>query len=118
MYARIFLYTVLGCCWWVDILPPAHLAGLALLSYLITGGNYTLYLLYHTAGRDARGAFRYLRLLLMVYVYQKLDVTVSQVFQRTVKRHPDKICLHFEDESWTFKQVRFSCKNYDSGLKT
>jgi len=105
MYARISLYTVLGVCWWVELLPPAHLAGLALLSYLITGGNYTLYLLYHTAGRDARGAFRYLRLLLMVYVYQKLDVTVSQVFQRTVKRNPDKICLHFEEESWTFKQL-------------
>ena len=108
MYARLCLYTLLCCCWWVGLLSPVPLLCLALLSYLLTGGNYTLYLLYHTAGRDARGAFRYLRLLLMVYVYQKMDWTVSQVFQRTVSKHPDKVCLYFENESWTFKQVIFS----------
>jgi len=87
------------------LLSPAPLICLALLSYLLTGGNYTLYLLYHTLGRDARGAYRYLRLLLMVYVYQKMDWTVPQVFQRTVKKHPEKVCLYFEDESWTFRQL-------------
>ena len=106
MYTRLCFYTLLCCCWLLELLSPVPLACLALLSYLLTGGNYTLYLLYHTLGRDARGAFRYLGLLLNVYVYQKMDWTVSQVFQRTVKRHPDKICLYFENESWTFKQVR------------
>ena len=110
MYARVCLYTLLGCCGWLQLLSPAPLLCLALLSYLLTGGNYTLYLLYHTLGRDARGAYRYLRLLLMVYVYQKMDWTVPQVFQRTVKRHPEKVCLYFEDESWTFRQVIFPNK--------
>eukprot|EP00092_Neocalanus_flemingeri_P036124 GFUD01039329.1.p1 GENE.GFUD01039329.1~~GFUD01039329.1.p1 ORF type:complete len:650 (-),score=172.75 GFUD01039329.1:557-2506(-) len=105
MYARICLYALLSCCWWLDLLPPAPLACLALLSYLLTGGTYTLYLLYHTVGRDLRGLFRYLGLLLMVYVYQKMDWTVSQVFQRTVRKHPDRVCLYFEEESWTFKQL-------------
>ena len=105
MYTRIGLYSAILFGWWTDLISIEYSAVLALFSYLVTGGNYTLYLLYHTAGRDARGAFRYLRLLLMVYVYQKMDWTVSQVFQRTVKRHPNKVCLYFEEESWTFKQV-------------
>lgn len=56
-------------------------------------------------GRDARGAYRYLRLLLTVWWYERLDLTVPQVFQRTVRRHPDRVCLHFEEESWTFGQL-------------
>lgn len=105
MYTRLILYTVLASCWTGQLLSTNVTAGLVLLSYLITGGNYTLYLLYHTAGRDARGAWRYLQLLILVYVYQKRNLTVSQVFQRTVKKHPDKVCMYFEDESWTFKQL-------------
>jgi hypothetical protein len=87
------------------VLGPQALLLLALLSYLVTGGNYTLYLIYHTAGRDARGAYRYLRLLVTVWWYERLNLTVPGVFQRTVRRHPDRVCLHFEDQSWTFKQV-------------
>jgi len=105
MYTRVILYTLLASCWTGQLLSTNVTAGLLLLSYLITGGNYTLYLLYHTAGRDARGAWRYLQLLVLVYVYQKRNLTVSQVFQRTVKKHPDKVALYFEDESWTFKQL-------------
>ena len=108
MYTRILLYILLASCWTGQLLSTNVTAGLLILSYLITGGNYTLYLLYHTAGRDARGAWRYLQLLMLVYVYQKRNLTVSQVFQRTVKKHPDKVCLYFEDESWTFKQVKWS----------
>ena len=105
MYTRLTLYTLLACCWAAHLLGTNAVAALLLLSYLVTGGNYTLYLLYHTAGRDARGAWRYLQLLILVYVYQKRNLTVSQVFQRTVKKHPNKDALYFEDESWTFKQV-------------
>lgn len=105
MYARLTLYSLLACCWAAHLLGTNAAAALLLLSYLVTGGNYTLYLLYHTAGRDARGAWRYLQLLILVYVYQKRNLTVSQVFQRTVKKHPNKVALYFEDESWTFKQV-------------
>ena len=67
--------------------------------------------------RDARGAYRYLRLLINVWFYEKLDLTVPQVpcslswsrlhrdicsrqvFQRTVRKHPDRVCLHFEDQA-------------------
>ena len=106
MFARICL-SLLSCLAWAsDLVSTNVLLGLLTISYLLTGGNYTLYLLYHTAGRDARGAWRYLQLLVLVYVYKMMNLTVSQVFQRTVRKHPDKVCMYFEDEKWTFRQVR------------
>jgi len=105
MYARLVLGSLLASCWLLDILGHRALLLLTILSYLITGGNYTLYLIYHTAARDARGAYRYLRLLINVWFYEKLDLTVPQVFQRTVRKHPNRVCLHFEDQAWTFKQL-------------
>ena len=106
MLARVSLCLVWALCWSKELLSTNVFLGLVLISYLATGGNYTLYLLYHTAGRDARGAWRYLQLLILVYVYQKRNLTVSQVFQRTVKKHPNKVCMYFEDEKWTFRQAR------------
>ena len=110
MYARISLYLLATLCWASDLLSNNVFLGLLILSYLLTGGNYTLYLLYHTAGRDARGAWRYLQLLVLVYFYQKRNLTVSQVFQRTVRKHPDKVCMYFEDEKWTFRQARMGAR--------
>ena len=58
MFARICL-SLLSCLAWAsDLVSTNVLLGLLTISYLLTGGNYTLYLLYHTAGRDARGAWR------------------------------------------------------------
>ena len=115
MFTRISLYLLWSLAWTGDLINTNVFLGLLLISYLATGGNYTLYLLYHTAGRDARGAWRYLQLLVLVYVYQKRNLTVSQVFQRTVKKHPDKVCMYFEDEKWTFREVRkstfYCCKH-------
>ena len=110
MLTRISLYLLWSLCWTTDLLTTNVFLGLLLISYLLTGGNYTLYLLYHTAGRDARGAWRYLQLLVLVYFYQKRNLTVSQVFQRTVRKHPDKVCMYFEDEKWTFRQARMGAR--------
>ncbi|XP_023324091.1 long-chain fatty acid transport protein 4 [Eurytemora carolleeae] len=105
MYLRIFLYFLILICWLLEVLSYQVCLGSILLSYLVTGGTYTLYLIYHSAPRDLRGAFRYLRLLIMVYFYQKQNLTVPSVFQRTANKYPNRVCLHFEDESWTFKQL-------------
>jgi acyl-CoA synthetase (AMP-forming)/AMP-acid ligase II len=48
------------------------------------------------------GAFRYVRLLLLVYTYQKRNLTVPRVFKQTVDRCPDRTALIFEDKRWTF----------------
>jgi len=105
MYTRIFLYSILSCCWFLEMASSQVALGLGILSYLLTGGNYTLYLIYHTAPRDFSGAIRYLRLLLMVYLNQRRNLTVPSVFQRTANKYPNRVCLHFENESWTFKQL-------------
>ncbi len=52
-----------------------------------------------------RGAFRYLRLLSLVYMYQKMDMTVPRVFKETVKSFAHKKCLVHEDRSWTFQDL-------------
>ena len=52
-----------------------------------------------------RGAMRYLRILLFVFKRQKFNITVPAAFQNTAKRHPDRVALYFEDQSWTFKKV-------------
>ena len=41
----------------------------------------------------------------LVYYYQKLNLTVPQAFARTVKRHPQKAALIYEDETWTFQEL-------------
>lgn len=73
--------------------------------YLITGGHYTLYLVWHTLPRDLRGAYRYVRLLSQVYYYQKSNLTVPRVFKRTVKRFGNRPCLMFEDLQWSFSEL-------------
>ena len=68
-----------GLLWGLDYLTLRLTIALILLVFLATGGQYTLYLAYHTLGRDLRGAFRYLRLLFLVYTYQKRNMTVPKV---------------------------------------
>ena len=49
-----------------------------------------------------RGAYRYVKLLLLVTSYQRRNLTVPRVFRRTVERCPDRTALIFEDKRWTF----------------
>ena len=65
--------------WGLDYLTLNLALFLALGVFLATGGKHTLYLAYHTLPRDLRGAFRYLRLLFLVYTYQKRNLTVPKV---------------------------------------
>ena len=52
-----------------------------------------------------RGAFRYLKLLFVVYMYQKRNITVSKAFAATVAKNRTKTCLIFEDTSWSFQDL-------------
>lgn len=69
--------------WGLDYLTARVTTTLILVVFLATGGQHTLYLAYHTLGRDLRGAFRYLRLLFLVYTYQKRNMTVPKVSNNT-----------------------------------
>lgn len=91
--------------WAFDAVPTWAALSASVLAYLLTGGHYTLYLIWHSFPRDMRGAFRYLRLLSVVYFYQKQNLTVPQVFSRTAKKYRLKTCLIYEDERWTFQDL-------------
>jgi hypothetical protein len=79
--ARLSLYALALAAWFFDLMPASAAGAAITAAYLITGGHYTLYLAWHTGARDARGAFRYLRLLALVYFYQEpiLRFSVSAV---------------------------------------
>ena len=117
--------------WTLDILSLVGSRGLSLLVfgvYVCTGGHYTLYLVWHTLPRDhqvgaghdgarrvrvvrgiscsvffpSRGAFRYLRLLALMYSYQRRNLTVPRAFSQTVAQNARRKCLVHLDTSWTF----------------
>ena len=39
-------------------------------------------------------------------VYERAGDSVGCVFERTVARHPRKACFQFEDQVWTFEEVK------------
>ncbi len=41
-------------------------------------------------------------MLILVYYYQKLNLTVPQAFGRTAKKFRDKVAIIFQDREWTF----------------
>jgi len=102
---RIFSYSLLFLVWSQGLITGFQASAWALVAYLLTGGQYTLYLVWGSLLRDLRGAFRYIRLLLLVYYYQKLNLTVPQAFAKTVKRHESKTAIIFEGREWTFKDL-------------
>jgi len=91
--------------WGLDYLTLNLALFLALGVFLATGGKHTLYLAYHTLPRDLRGAFRYLRLLFLVYTYQKRNLTVPKVFSKVASSHPNKPALLYESSSWSFGEL-------------
>lgn len=49
--------------------------------------------------------YGYIRLLLQVKGYQRKNLTLVDVFQRNAARQPNKPCIFFEDQEWTFNEV-------------
>ena len=52
-----------------------------------------------------RAISRYVRLLWTIKGHEKKDRSVADVFRQHVARNPNKPCLIFEDQEWTFQQV-------------
>jgi len=102
---RFFSWILCGYGWQSDFVDGYFALGLSLVFYLLTGGHYTLYLVWGSFMRDMRGAYRYIRLLILVYYYQKCNITVPQAFARTVKKYENKAALIFEDQTWTFRDL-------------
>lgn len=58
-----------------------------------------------TLPRDVRAALMLRKIKKKSLLVDQLDCSVPEYFQRWVKSQPDKPCLVFEDEKWTFKNV-------------
>ncbi|CAK1549763.1 unnamed protein product [Leptosia nina] len=64
-----------------------------------------LYIVVKTAPRDIKALYCYVKILRLTNNFSKRDMTMPDIFHENVKRHPNKPCFLFEDETWTFKQV-------------
>ena len=104
-YFRLLTFSIISILGIMGVLTPGNAITLLFVTYLWTGGHYTLYLARHTLGRDMRGAVNYLKLLFVVYMYQKRNITVAKAFAKTVAKHGSKTCLLFEDTSWSFQDL-------------
>lgn len=46
-------------------------------------------------------------MLLSIRGHEKKDRSVVDIFREWVNRHPNKVCFIFEDQEWTFQQVKY-----------
>ncbi|CAG9854851.1 unnamed protein product [Phyllotreta striolata] len=77
----------------------------ALVAYIAAGKWKWWYVAAMTAPRDLRALCKYIGLLIQIKYFQRKNLTLSQIFQQHVKKHPNKHCILFEDQEWTFAQV-------------
>ena len=57
--------------------------------------------------RDLRGAANLIFLKKTIKKFENENSTVSDKFRQLVKKHPNKACIVFNDEKWTFQDVKF-----------
>ncbi|XP_018579796.1 long-chain fatty acid transport protein 4 [Anoplophora glabripennis] len=87
---------------WVSLV---QLILVAVVAYIAAGKYKWLYVVLRTAPRDLRALYKYLRLIIQVKSFQRKNLTLADVFRQNVKKHPNKPCIVFEDQEWTFGQV-------------
>jgi len=88
------IIVMLGICY------QAGLDSLAILTlvtsfWVLSGGYYTIYLIYHTLPRDLIIAKRFIHLLYSNFSAKWKNQTVGELFLRTAARVPNKVILSF-----------------------
>lgn len=58
-----------------------------------------------TFPRDVRTLSKILKVFVKSYIYDKKNLIVSEVFKKWVKKNPNKQCIIFNDQTWTFQDV-------------
>ncbi|XP_071625772.1 long-chain fatty acid transport protein 4 [Temnothorax longispinosus] len=90
-------------------LHPVVITALSLLlgGFLLTGisRRHFLYVLYKTLPRDILGAFRFFKVNLLLWWWEKREYTVAKVFSKYAAAHPNKVAYIFEDTEWTYEQL-------------
>ncbi|XP_050517420.1 long-chain fatty acid transport protein 4-like [Diabrotica virgifera virgifera] len=87
---------------WVFLVQLVIVAAVA---YVAAGHWRWWYVAVMTAPRDIKALIRYAFLLIQVKTLQRNNQTIAQIFQKHVKKHPNKTCILFEDQEWSFAQV-------------
>ncbi|CAL4099735.1 unnamed protein product [Meganyctiphanes norvegica] len=73
--------------------------------YILSGGYYTLWLLYKTLPRDIGAFFKYLSILKTVKQAERANTNIPKLFMENVRKNPNKVALIFEGQEWTFAQI-------------
>lgn len=60
-----------------------------------------------------RAITRYIKVLWIIRGHERNNRTIADVFRQHVRKHPNKVCIIFEDQEWTFQQVRLYIKIYN-----
>lgn len=80
--------------------------GAVYLLYLVTGGWRFMKIILYTIKRDSDGLHFLLQIGPMMRRYQKDKENVVTLFQKMVKKHPNKVAMVMIDErQWTFQEV-------------
>ncbi|KZC09870.1 PREDICTED: long-chain fatty acid transport protein 4 [Dufourea novaeangliae] len=74
--------------------------------YLLTGNRRRfIYALYKTLPRDVLGAYRFIRVNILLWWWETRELTVARVFSNYATAHPNKIAYIFEDKEWTYRDL-------------
>ncbi|XP_076649555.1 fatty acid transport protein 3 [Halictus rubicundus] len=74
--------------------------------YLLTGKRRRfVYALYKTLPRDLLGAYRFIRVNILLWWWETRKLTVAKVFSNYAAANPDKIAYIFENREWTYQDL-------------
>lgn len=79
------------------------LYGAAALGLIVELPNIRL--AYNTLGRDLEYGYKIGNGLRHCLNFQKANMTIHQLFYNTMKKHPNKVMIYYDDEKWTFKDI-------------
>jgi len=46
-------------------------------------------------------------MLWTIHGHSRKDRSVADIFRQFANRHPNKVCLIFEEQEWTYQQVKY-----------
>ncbi|XP_017878771.2 long-chain fatty acid transport protein 4 [Ceratina calcarata] len=64
-----------------------------------------IYLICKTLHRDLLGAYRFVRVSVLLWWWERKRMTVAKVFSRQAAANPEKIAFVFEDKEWTYREL-------------
>ncbi|KAJ0181724.1 hypothetical protein K1T71_002446 [Dendrolimus kikuchii] len=73
--------------------------------YIIAFYYRWIYVAIRTAPRDFSALYCYVKILWLTRTFTQKNWSMADIFHEMVKKHPDKACFLFENETWTFQQV-------------